>query len=545
MVSLLHKRYVPEVLIVLLTCFAYATLPWNVFVDMDDQLLIIYNQTAHGLSLANIKAAFTTYDPELYIPLTFLTYQLEYSLFGLQPGVTHVVSLLLHICSSVLLLQIFRRFFSLQVAFILSLLFALHPINTEAVAWASGRKDVLSSMFFLLSLQQYLRCREQGRSLFPSIGAFFLGLLSKVSIAPLPIVLLLVDWVQGRTINKSVVLEKLPYFLLTFTFVLIALLGKPQTGQLLPWVLLAFVGIPFYLRMYIAPYGLSMLYPFADDPSITHPWVIAGIVVVSLLTVFTLLSYRKTKVFVFAYLWFSFFIGISLPNVFKGAGDIDMVQLYFASDRYVYLAGIALLYLFGVWLSRKPSQLRYRFAICVCAVFFLLTFRQVSVWRDSVSVFTNVLATGRQSHVANLRLARIAGERGDLDTALSLYQASNDIRSTSKALLNIGQIYALQGDQRKAIETYQQVLEKWPDLADVHEHIGALYLKQGRVDQAVPYILRAIELDPTYVPAYFNLGAIFEAQGQIDDAIAAYRKVLELKPDAMQAQEKLREYDAL
>ncbi|MDP7069070.1 MAG: glycosyltransferase family 39 protein, partial [Candidatus Peribacteraceae bacterium] len=365
-----------DAILIALITLVYARSLGNVFVDLDDQLLIVSNPLAWGLSIQNIIGAFTSYDPELYIPLTLLTYQVQYSLFGLNPSVYHVTSLIIHILSTLLVLRIFTRFFSKNTALLLGLLFGLHPMNTEAVSWASGLKDVLSSFFFLLSVWSYLRWKSDGKGYGLSIATFGIGLAAKVSIIPLPLILLLIDWLRKR----KAIQEKLPYFALAIVFAIIAMFGKSQMSDVHTWATLSFAGIPFYLGKFFVPLHLSILYPFLGDVDLSNPVIFRGLLITIGLLIAISISLKWTRKLVFSGLWFLLLIIPALPTVIKG-GEDGATYLYLASDRYVYLAGLGILFLLGFIINnRRYLQIA---TVAVIVMFAVLTYKQSLAWRDS------------------------------------------------------------------------------------------------------------------------------------------------------------------
>jgi 4-amino-4-deoxy-L-arabinose transferase-like glycosyltransferase len=218
------------IIITLVTLLFYVPSLGNDFQAHDDTLLITENPTAQGLSIKNIRAAFSTFDPELYIPMTLITHQIEYSLFGLNPFFFHFTNLLLHIGSSILVTLIAYRLskdrsrYPEIFAIGTGVLFALHPLNTEAVAWAAARKDILSGFFFFASLWAYLKVDSHKKWYVLSILLFALGLLSKISIVVLPVALLLIEDVRGRRAGS--LKRTAPFFGLSLIFGIVAMLGK-------------------------------------------------------------------------------------------------------------------------------------------------------------------------------------------------------------------------------------------------------------------------------------------------------------------------------
>jgi 4-amino-4-deoxy-L-arabinose transferase-like glycosyltransferase len=234
----------------------------NGFVVWDDALLVTKNPIAHGLTWANIKAAFTTYDPELYIPLTLLSFQINYSLHELLPFGYHLVNLLLHFGSVLMIAWVMFGMTKNRVAAIVTaLLFAVHPINVEAVAWVSGRKDVLAAFFFLLSIGAFLKKDDSDRSWLwyaISIASFVLGLLAKVSVVTLPVALLLIDWYRQKPLSKKTWMELIPFFALSIVFVIIASLGKSSTDEFfIEKLLMGALSIVLHLVHIVFPIGFS------------------------------------------------------------------------------------------------------------------------------------------------------------------------------------------------------------------------------------------------------------------------------------------------
>jgi len=531
----LNVRFLFPALLILVPLLVYSCSLTGDFLALDDELLIIDNPTARGLTLSNITEAFTSYDPELYIPFTLLTYQLEYSLFELNPLPYHATNLLFHILNGLLVFAILKRLLSRRAAFLCALLFALHPLNVEGVAWASGRKDVLSAFFFLLSYWLYFRSKEQGKGLWKSLVAFACGLLSKVSVFPLPFILLLTDWVRGERIDRSNLKRKAPYFVLAALFLIVAFFGKHvQVGNLLLPLLLSFVSVPFYLWKFVLPIGLSIFYPFTTAVSLINPQVFFGLLIVIAVTVGAFFSLKWTRRVLFAWLFFLIMLAPSFLNVMKG-GEAGISDIYFASDRYVYLASIGLLSLVGLLITRK-TVLAF---IGIALIFGALTYRQSLTWQSSEALFQNVIKNQRHSHVAYNNLAGILVQNGEIERAVELYEQSIGIRENSRALFNLAQLTAVENDRERAIELYERGLVVDPTEARMRANLGGIYLMRGDVEQAYEHLIKASEDDPRIVSVHYNLGLIYEHWGQADRAKRSFQRVLELDPHDEQARVKL------
>src|SRR3989344_8562337 len=240
-------------LVLITFCIYLPSVLTNDFVHLDDALLITRNPAVQQISFWSLKEIFTTFDPELYVPLTLFTYQIEHAMFGLNPVVFHLTNLILHVANAVLVFWIlFVLSQKRRIAFLGAMLFALHPIRTEAVVWAAARKDVLSAFFFLGSFLPFLLHRRDHVQKFYrwSIALFFLGLLSKVSILMMPILLFLLDWKDRRPLTRASIQEKIPYLALSVLFGIVAIVGKTQnlaSTDLLTTLLLMSKSILHYL----------------------------------------------------------------------------------------------------------------------------------------------------------------------------------------------------------------------------------------------------------------------------------------------------------
>lgn len=520
-------------ILVLLTTYGTSVLT-NEFVAIDDELLILDNPKIQDVTFENFHEIFASYDPELYIPLTLFSHQIEYAFFGANPVVYHGMNLVLHIGSTLLLFMIFRRFFIERIAFSCALIFAMHPLNTEAVAWASARKDVLSAFFFLLSIHWYLQWKDEGRRFRMSVIAFACGLLSKVSILFLPLILILIDWVRGEEVRWR---EKMPYVFLTALFLIVALFGKPvQTGAFITPVLLSFVSIPFYLWKFLIPINLSVFYPFTAHVSFANSQILFGCLFLLFSGSLILWSLKRTRTVVFGALFFLLMLAPSFLNVLKG-GENGVLDIYFASDRYAYVAMIGLLFLVGHVAIRW--NIVANIAIVIAVLFGLGTYRQSRVWANSEILFQNVIDHQENSHVAYNNLAGIMFKNGNMEKAVEFYQKSLNVKKNSRAFFNLAQIAASVGNSDYAIRFYEQMLEIQPRDAYAHAQVGSFYLKKGDIERAYEHLSRARELDVNLPSIHYNLGLIFEYLGQRDDAKKSFEEALRLDPTDEQAKEKL------
>ncbi len=586
-------RLLPTGLIIVLTLLVYGKSLGNAFVRWDDNMLIYENPIVREISWASLKAAFTQYDPELYIPLTFLSYQVDYAVWGMHPFGFHLTNLVLHALNAVLvfwlmtlLLGRFQRTNSRKysdsspqvpvprsqspIPLLVALLWAVHPLNVEAVAWASARKDVLSTFFFLGSLCCYLRWSAVESRGFPlrkvwywsSLIAFLLGLLSKVMVLTLPVVLLLFDVWQGRRIDRRAFLEKVPYILLSAVLGIVGLFGKQSAlGASTFWekFLMAPKSAVFYLQKIFWPDGLSVLYPYHGSVTIrSADFAVPLAIFVLLMMVAAWLWFRWRQASIG--LWF-FFVTVTptFLNFAKG-GDMDR---YFASDRYAYIPSIGiflaigyLLYIKGNPLTLALSQWERKiqqetpsphgrgtgvrgvavFMICILLILSLLSHRQSLLWRDTEVLLQNVLRLyGDSSHVAHNNMGNVYRLRGDIPRAIQEYEQAIAIRPHSKTFTNLGAAYRRLHRYPEAMEVYKKALELNPKNQEVHVGLGLVFMELGRLPDARKAFEEAIENDPRSEEAYVNLGAVAMREGDTKEAVEHYRKALELNPYFTQA----------
>ncbi|MEK7563468.1 MAG: tetratricopeptide repeat protein [Patescibacteria group bacterium] len=484
------RRALPWIGIITLTLLVYARSLGNDFVTWDDRLLIVDNPIVHGLSWANIVAAFTTYDPEIYIPLTFLSYQINYMIGGLQPFGYHLVNLLLHMGNAILvgilagkllngklkiengkLFSIFHFQFSILVA----LLFAVHPLHTEAVVWAAARKDVLSTFFLLMSVWLYLGSKENTKKYWLSVAVFALALLSKVSVIMWPLLIPMLDWYRGETIagvphprrGAARSLQRaIPYAVLSLVFGVLALGGKiANTGFLYEKILIGCRAVTLLLQKFFWPVHLSALYPFTKPISITTPEL--GLSVLFVLFVFFFLIWlawkKHTRLPLFAWTWFLLFLAPSMTNILKGHNEL--LDIYVTSDRYAYLPSLGLLlvagWLVARWMQRYPKAVS-SVVLLVLFVFSVLSYRQSLTWKNTLTLFTHVSAVQPNSYVAWNNIGTEYVHQGRLNDGLQAYGKALAIRNDATTWFNVGQILRAQGKIDLAIRAYEKAVESSP-----------------------------------------------------------------------------------
>lgn len=552
---------------------------FHTFVLWDDNTLILGNPDTKGFSLRTIVNAFSTFDPELYIPFTLLSYQLNYALAGDSSWIYHLTNLLLHIANAILVWRVLAKLTGNDAASIIGgLLFLVHPLNTEAVAWASARKDQLSTAFFLGSLLTWLRYRESEKNsvLYLSIGLFLCALLSKVMVVTLPAIVLLIAWWKKEDWNKETWRAFIPSAVLSVIFVGIALLGKREilaSTTPLQTILMASRSTVFYIEKFFVPLNLSVLYPYEGTIGLHEPifWICSLITI--LITALCLAMLRRSRTPLFVWAFFLLTLAPTFTNFSKGG------FFYIASDRYAYIPMIGLLCGVVSFLTIKRGKLSQRAIFSVLCIFSVLSFFQTRTWNDSVTLFEHALATAPHSVPAHINLAVILRKEGKLDEALKRLQEANAIHETPAANAVIASVYLQQNkpeealvlclkvqrvdprnpegpyckalsfaaahDEKNARLAYEETLLLEPRHVGALNNLAAMALEDGDTAKAKTLYLQAQDVAPTFSDIPYNLGIIAQKEGNLLQTIAYIERAAYLEHDEkLETLEKLLELAA-
>ncbi|TSC57747.1 MAG: hypothetical protein Greene041619_992 [Candidatus Peregrinibacteria bacterium Greene0416_19] len=500
------------------------------FVELDDALLIYENPKIQGYTLQNLRKIFTTYDPELYIPITLLSYQIDYAFGGTSPFVYHLDNLLLHIINALLFTVFARQVLKKRwVALICGFLFLVHPLHSEAAVWASARKDTLSTLFFLLSVLAYVWHARSGRQVtyVISLIAFALGLMSKVSIIPLPIVLFLFDYLDRRRFSRCLFLNKIPYVCIAILFGIVAIVGKahverpPFTDLLLMWV----KSVAFFIQKILWPTGFSILYPFDGAITLRSPAFYGPLLLLlALLGIIAVAFLRRRR---FVVLGVSFYLLTLAPSLYNLAKFPDY---YITSDRYAYVPSIGLFLLAGaglLWLERAATRV---LALAIVLALAVVTFLHIPVWRNHEVLAQHVLSIYPRSRIAWMDLGNALRDRGDVEGAHRAYNASLAIRDDPRVNYNKALLLEMEGKPDDAIPLYEHAisLSISYDLARIN--LGRLYYERGRRADAREQFEKAAHYAPHLAMPHFNLGVLAMEDGSMEEAERFYRRAIDAEP---------------
>lgn len=515
----------------------------NDFVRWDDGLLIYENPAIREISFQSLKTIFTTFDPELYIPFTLFNYQVLYQLFGQHAFGYHLWSLLFHTANALLGAWLVAWLTGQRkIGAIAGLFFALHPIQVEAVAWASALKDQLSTFFYLLTLLAYLHYRDTSskRGYWLSLIFMLFGLLSKVMVVTVPGVLLLLDDLAERKWwSTKALLEKLPHVCLSIIFGLVAILGKEailSTTTPFQTALMAMRSTVFYIQKLFWPTGFSVLYPYSQSVSLQNTGIILSAVALFCILIFVLIARRWTKFPSFAFLFFLCTLVPTFVNFSKGG------NLYVASDRYAYLPSLGVFLLVAavavmIWEAQKTNIrkiLNFVLALTL-AIFAVLSFQQTKVWASSELLFRNVLKHYPNSYAAHNNIGNVLRRRNDLDGAVVEFQAALASWDHPKVRSNLGAVYVKKGMITEALAQFDAAEKLDSKTAEPDFGRGILYASINEFDKALASYARALEKEPNFSIAYVNRGSLLLDLGRRQEAEADFRKAIEIEPYLAQA----------
>jgi Tfp pilus assembly protein PilF len=514
--SLFSKRVLVACLILIAaTVIVYAPVRHFGFVRWDDPDYVTDNvPVARGLTWQGAAWAFTSAHAANWHPVTWLSYMLDVQLHGMNAGPQHVTNLVLHVLNAVLLFGVLYR---MTAAWGRSLfvagLFAVHPLHVESVAWISERKDVLSTLFWMLTMWAYvIYVRRPGwRRYLPVAALFALGLMAKSMLVTLPFVLLLLDfWPLRRAGWVRLVREKLPLFVLAalssvVTFVVQRHVGAVAGFERFPLVLRltnALASYLGYIGKMLWPARLAAFYPLSVRIPVLQASL--GALLLTAVTIVAIRAGRRHGYFLVGWLWY---VGTLIPVI-----GLVQVGRQSMADRYTYVPLIGL-FLIAAWGAPELVG-RWRYgrialpaaAACVLLACAVLARAQVGNWSDSASLWQHALEVTEDNYVAHN---------------------------------NFGAVLLKQGETGEALPHIVEALRIKPDFADAHNNLGMVQVQQGKLDEAIPHFIKALRIDPDFAEAQYNLGTILVRQGKLDEAAQRFAEAVRIKPDFMEAQNNL------
>jgi protein O-mannosyl-transferase len=523
------KRLLPLALflIAVLTIAVYWPVLQNGFIDFDDEDYVTANMVVRqGLTLKGFIWAFNTFHAGNWHPLTWLSHMLDVELFNLNPVGHHATNLLLHVINSILLCALLHRLTgSLGKSAVVAMLFALHPLHVESVAWVAERKDVLSTLFWFLTMWAYIGyANKPSLKRYLPVAVFFaLGLLAKQMLVTLPVILLLMDyWPLNRLTPrpgdseasqvgiKLLIIEKVPLVAMSAIASLGILRAHASAKALFSAdgesLLLhsgnAFLSYVKYIRNLFWPVDLSLFYPF--EPSSVTAFKVAGAVIfLTALTGLVVVQGRKRPYLVFGWFWY---IITLLPVIgFIRVGGQAL------ADRYTYIP-LTGLFLIIVWGGAEiAGKWRRGIPAVACAtvialtIFSALTVRQIHYWQNSYDLFAHALAVDNRNWLAHNNMGILYAQHNRNDEAIFHFRES--VRLNPKGVegfRNLGNVYQAVGRNTESIEAFRQAVWISPYDAESHFRLGIAYLLGGNSDLAQQEYRQLLHLNESYASSLLD-----------------------------------------
>jgi tetratricopeptide (TPR) repeat protein len=547
---------------VVATCIALAGVIWCVFgqtlrydfINYDDDLYVYENPNiVSGLTRPAILWAFTHAHAGTWHPLTSLSHMLDCQVYGLNAGGHHFTNVLLHTLAVVLLFLFLQKVTGApwRSAFVAAV-FAVHPLRVESVAWIAERKDVLSGVFFMVTLLAYARYVSGKRSLprYLLVAFFFgLGLMAKPMLVTLPLVLLLLDYwplrrfgshslgnaanFARRSTFSHLVAEKIPLFLLSLLSSLLTWWAQRafmRSTSEIPLVLRAENAIVSYVR-----YLQQLLWPADLAPFYPHPQALPLLLVIAaaglLVAISAVVLYygRRRPYLTTGWGWYLIML---LPVI----GLVQVGEQALA-DRYTYLPQIGIV-LAITWTAADVTvgirQLQRFVAFTAVAVTVTLawcTCHQTRYWRNSESLWLQTLAVTKENDLAHNNLGSVWWKSGRVDDAIREYQAALKVRPDSPlARNNLGSAFLKQGKVAEAIQEFRRVLSRDPQSITGRFNLAAALLRSGRATEAVAEYERVLAIKPDFAQGHLALGHALMRAERLADAIAQFKIAVQLQP---------------
>ncbi|GJM31134.1 MAG: O-GlcNAc transferase [Saprospiraceae bacterium] len=527
--------------LVVLTFIAFFPSLQNGFTNWDDPVYVTENSFIFN---ANWGALISEPFSLNYHPLTMLSLGINYQISGLEPFGYHLTNLLLHLINTVLVFLFIQRLApksSIFVPFFTALVFGIHPMHVESVAWISERKDVLYVLFFLAGLITYLRYRQnqENKWLIITLVLFLLSLLSKAMAVVFPVILVLIDWYQGRKNDQKAWLEKVPFFALSLFFG--GLAYKIQSGG----AITGFATISFFERIIFAAYGfcmylvkalvpvqLSAYYPYPDLQAASLPafYYLCPLLGGALLVGALWLS-KKNRVPLFG-LGF-YLITVALVLQFISVGKAIM------ADRYTYLPYIGVFFLifhFAFALTERNANWKKPITggvIAFSLLLMVLTFQRNKVWQDSETLWTDVIQKfPERADEGYVNRGSFRGKSGRIDDAIVDLQKAIAVNPTmAKAHESMGNAYGSKGQMEQSLQAFSKAIELEPDNANYYLNRAISYAMMQKFDQSLQDFEQAIQLQPSgsqLAAIYANRGILYLNQNNIKGAETDCNKALQL-----------------
>jgi len=537
---------------VIATFIAYMqVLKYGFITSFDDTEYLTSNWNIKaGLTKESIVWAFSTSYASNWHPVTWLSHMLDYEFYGLEPFGHHLTSLLFHIINTLLLFGVLLKMTgALWRSGLVAVLFALHPLNVESVAWVSERKNVLSTFFLLLTLWAYVKYvdKRNARNYLLVVLFLALGLMSKPMLVTLPFVLLLLDFWPLKRFSEvrpaRLILEKAPLFILLIGSCVATFIAQKSGGairfsefsSLYFRIANALVSYFEYLRNMLWPSGLSVFYPHPGNAlPIWKP--LACTIVLVVVTIWVVKEIRRAPYLAVGWFWY---LGTLVPVI-----GIVQVGEQAMADRYTYVPLIGIFIAIAWSLPEQIKTGKEKFlpilSGIVISLLIALTWIQVSHWKNSITLFKHAINVTDAKYPGVATIHAFLGDAyhraGELDIAISEFKKSLDLDPVNLyGLNNLAATLAEQGNLKEGLIYAQKLARFQPDYTPGLITMGNILEETGKLDQAQIYYEQVLKRDSDSFENYLNLANILYRKGNLEDAIPHYKKVIILNPNLLEA----------
>ena len=576
-------QYRLAVVVALVSCLVYLPALRNEFVYWDDNLYIFENPYIRSLDAAFFRWAFFGFHICNWHPLTWVSHALDYAVWGMNPLGHHLTNIMLHAVNTALVVLLVLQLIevvgersgqsgraaflngrgALIAAGVTGLLFGIHPVHVESVAWVSERKDLLCALFFLASLILYAHYAGGVRGQAPAgiraalfadrrylaaLGLFLLALLSKPMAVSLPVVLLILDWypfgrIQSVRTAWTAIIEKLPFFVLTLASSVLTILAQRAGGAIAPSesvplslrMLVAAKSLIAYIGKMIVPLNLIPFYPYPKAVFFTSFEYLLAVAVVIGITTACVIAAKKQRAWLTAW---AYYVVTLLPVL-----GIIQVGGQAMADRYTYLPSLGPFLMVGLAaaaLLEKTGMIKQKSAIVLCSIpaLFILfslssvTIRQINVWKTSMDLWNDVIKKeSSEVPLAYYNRGQVFMNSGLFENAINDYSMALTLNPKyQEAFYNRGLAFEKSGQLDRAVKDYERAISLNPSNYQAFNNRGVLYGEARSFDLAIDFFTRALSINPDYPDAYFNRGITYSLTGRRDDALADLNKALELNP---------------
>ncbi len=544
------------------------------FVSYDDNAYVTENPHVQaGLTRQTIIWSFTTTHVANWHPLTWMSHMMDCQFYGLNPSGHHLTNVWFHLVNTVLLFLLLNRLTgaSWRSGFVAAL-FVVHPLHVESVAWVAERKDVLCTLFWLLTMWAYIYYVEKPRlhRYLLTLLTLGLGLMAKPMLVTLPFVLLLLDYwplgrfqagpagsndqgqvqvplnsVRTRSPSSRLIWEKAPFFVVSLASCAVTFLvqqkgGAVETVEAFPLTIRignALVSYVSYMGKMIWPQNLAVFYPHPGTSLPGWQAVAAGLLLI-FITIGVIRAGRKRAYLTVGWLWY---LGTLVPVI-----GLVQVGAQALADRYTYVPLIGLFIMISWFIPDLLAGWRHRgivlggAAVTVVSALMVCTWMQLQHWKNDITLFEHALKVTANNYLAHDSLGNALAQKGMLEKAIAHYQEALRINpNLVNTHNNLGVAFLKRGEINRAIAQYYQALRLKSDSAETHNNLGVALFNLGQLDRAIGHYLTATKLDPYFSKAHNNLGNALARKGKLNEAIVHYSRALELKTNYPEAHNNL------